>query len=372
MIQFLGLRDVNSRYDSEISSAIQRVLNSGWYLEGDELAGFEREYSAYIGTKHCIGCANGLDALSLILRGYIELGYMKEGDEVIVPANTFIASILAITNNGLVPVLVEPDIRTYQIDDSLIESSITSRTKAIMIVHLYGQCSYTSKIKALCERYSLKLIEDNAQAHGCMYGGKDKTGSLGDAAGHSFYPGKNLGAMGDAGAITTNDEELANAVRSLGNYGSARKYVFQYRGVNSRLDEIQAAVLRVKLAHLDEDNALRKDVARSYIENIKNARIILPVVPDYQAHAFHIFSIRCADRDALKKYLSDNDIQTNIHYPIAPHKQDCYRDWASRDLPITERIHAEELSLPMSPVLRTDEVAKVIATINRYPEHGAS
>ena len=277
MIKFLDLQQVTAKYKDEIHEAVNRVIDSGWYLQGKENEKFEADYSAYIGTKYTVGCANGLDALIWIFRAYVEMGIMKAGDEVIVPANTYIASILAISENGLRPILVEPSIETYQIDDSKIEEFITERTKAILIVHLYGQCAYTEKIGELCKKYNLKLIEDNAQAHGCLFKGK-KTGSLGDAAGHSFYPGKNLGALGDAGAVTTNDKELAEIVRSVANYGSTRKYVFKYIGRNSRLDEIQAAVLDVKLKHLDEDIAIRKEIAKYYINHITNPNIITPII----------------------------------------------------------------------------------------------
>ncbi|MDY4043711.1 MAG: DegT/DnrJ/EryC1/StrS family aminotransferase [Marinifilaceae bacterium] len=365
MIPFLSLKQVTGKYSAEIHEAVSRVIDSGWYLQGQENENFERNYSKYIGTKHTIGVANGLDALIWIFRAYKELGVMRDGDEVIVPANTYIATILAITENNLVPILVEPSIDTYQIDDSLIEERITARTKAICIVHLYGQCAYTEKIGELCKKYDLKLIEDNAQAHGCVFNGK-KTGSIGDAAGHSFYPGKNLGALGDAGAVTTNDDQLAEAIRSLANYGSSRKYVFKYAGRNSRLDEIQAAILDVKLRHLDEDIELRKQIAKYYIEHITNPRIILPKVFDWQQHVFHIFTIRCAERDRLQQYLTDNGIQTNIHYPIPPHKQECFKEWNHMTLPITEKIHAEELSLPMSPVMTLEEVEKVVAILNAW------
>lgn len=365
MVKFLDLQKVTSKYADEIHEAVNRVVNSGWYLQGQENASFERHYSDYIGTKYAVGVANGLDALIWILRGYIELGVMKPGDEVIVPANTYIATILAITENGLKPVLVEPNINTYQIDDRLIEKAVTPRTKAVMIVHLYGCCAYTEKIGEICKKYNLKLLEDNAQAHGCVFNGR-RTGSLGDAAAHSFYPGKNLGALGDAGAVTTNDKELADTIRALANYGSAKKYVFRYIGRNSRLDEIQAAVLDVKLRHLDEDNALRRQVARYYLENIKHPEIILPKVEDWDRHVFHIFPIRSSRREELQKYLSENGVQTIIHYPIPPHKQECYKDWNSRSFPITEKIHAEELSLPMSPVMEEEEIRTVVDTINRW------
>ena len=364
-VPFLSLKDVTEKYKHEIHEAALRVIDSGWYLQGTENEKFEADYAHYIGTKYCVGCANGLDALIWIFRAYIELGVMKPGDEVIVPANTYIATILAITENGLVPVLVEPDINTYQIDGSLIESKITEKTRAITIVHLYGQCAYTEQIASLCKKYNLKLIEDNAQAHGCLYNGT-KTGALGDAAGHSFYPGKNLGALGDAGAVTTNDEALAKTIRSLANYGSQKKYVFQYCGRNSRLDEIQAAILDVKLKHLDEDLQLRKAVARRYIEGIKNPKITLPSVTDWNAHVFHLFPIRCQKRDKLQNYLTENGIGTNIHYPIPPHKQECYKEWNSLCLPVTEKIHNEELSLPMSPCLTDEQVNYVIEVINRW------
>ena len=335
MIKFLDLQKITQKYSDEIHEAVNRVVDSGWYLQGKENETFEMNYAQYIGTKYTIGCANGLDALILIFRAYIEMGIMDPGDEVIVPANTYIASILAISENGLKPVLVEPSFETYQIDDSKIEEVITARTKAILIVHLYGQCAYTDKIGELCKKYNLKLVEDNAQTHGCKFNGR-KTGSLGDAAGHSFYPGKNLGAFGDAGAVTTSDDELAKAVRAMANYGSQKKYVFKYCGRNSRLDEVQAAVLDVKLKHLDEDITIRKKVAKYYIEHITNPQIILPIIKNWDAHVFHIFTIRTNKRDELQKYLLDNGVQTIIHYPIPPHKQECYKEWNHLTLSITE------------------------------------
>jgi dTDP-4-amino-4,6-dideoxygalactose transaminase len=365
MIHFLDLQKITAKYSDELHAAVNRVVDSGWYLQGKENEQFEKNYAAYITTQYAIGVANGLDALIWILRAYIELGVMKTGDEIIVPANTYIASILAITENGLVPVLVEPDINTFQIDENKIEGAITPKTKAIMIVHLYGQCAYTDKIAYLCHKYNLKLIEDNAQAHGCLYNGR-KTGSLGDAAGHSFYPGKNLGAFGDAGAVTTNDEELANTVRALANYGSRKKYVFEYTGRNSRLDELQAAVLNVKLKYLDADLALRKQVAKYYMEHITNPKIVLPIVNDWDAHVFHLFPIRTKRRDELQKYLSDNGVQTIIHYPIPPHKQACYKAWNHLSFPITEQIHCEELSLPMSQCLMEADIKNVVKIINKY------
>ena len=362
MVKFLDLQKITQKYSIEIHEAVSRVIDSGWYLQGQENEKFEANYSTYIGTKYAIGCANGLDALIWIFRAYIEMGVMKVGDEVIVPANTYIASILAISENGLKPVLVEPDLNTYQIDDKRIGEAITSKTRAILIVHLYGQCAYTEKIGDLCKKYNLKLIEDNAQAHGCLYNGK-KTGSLGDAAGHSFYPGKNLGAFGDAGAVTTNDQELAKVIRAIANYGSTKKYVFKYIG---RLDEIQAAVLNVKLKYLDEDVAIRKEVAKYYIDNVRNPKIIVPIVNDWDSHAFHIFPIRCTQRDELQKYLADNGVQTIIHYPIPPHKQECYKEWNNLSFPITEQIHNEELSLPMSSVILKKEQKIVIDLLNRF------
>lgn len=365
MIKFLDLQKVTRKYAEEIHEAVRRVVDSGWYLQGEENAKFEKHYADYIGTKHCVGCANGLDALIWIFRAYIEMGVMKTGDEVIVPANTYIASILAITENGLKPVLVEPDIRTYQIDDRRIEEAITERTKAILIVHLYGQCAYTERIGELCGRYDLKLVEDNAQAHGCLYKGR-KTGALGDAAGHSFYPGKNLGALGDGGAVTTDDEELAKVIRALANYGSTQKYVFKYAGRNSRLDEIQAAILDVKLKHLDEDVALRKQMAKYYVEHIVNPLITVPCVEDWNAHVFHLFPVRCGRRDELQQYLLEHGVQTVIHYPIPPHKQECYEEWNGLELPVTEQIHREELSLPISPVMEEEEVNEVVRVLNGF------
>lgn len=367
MIKFLDLQKVTQQYEGEIKEAINRVVDSGWYLQGKENERFEANYATYIGAKHCIGVANGLDALRLILRAYIEMGIMQEGDEIIVPANTYIASILAITDNRLKPILIEPSINTLQIDDSLIEQAITSKTKGIMIVHLYGQCAYTDKIAELCNKYDIKLIEDNAQAHGCMFNGR-KTGSLGDAAGHSFYPGKNLGAFGDAGAVTTNNEELAKLVRTLANYGSSKKYVFEYQGLNSRLDEIQAGILNVKLKHLNADTKHRKDVARYYIENIKHPDVTLPIVTDWDAHVFHLFPIFSARRNELQEYLEGHGVQTLIHYPVPPHKQACYDLYDYLTLPITEKIHMEELSLPISPVLSQKEGEFIVQTINNWIE----
>lgn len=365
MIEFLSLKKITEKYSDEIHDAVSRVIDSGWYLQGIENEMFEKNYGNFIGTNHCIGVANGLDALRLILKGYIALGIMKEGDEVIVPANTFIASILAITDNGLIPVLLEPNINTFQIDDQKIEAAITKKTKAIMIVHLYGQCAYTDKVGEICEKYNLKLIEDNAQAVGCKYK-KRRTGSLGDAAGHSFYPGKNLGAFGDAGAVTTNDKELAEIVRILANYGSTVKYKFDYRGLNSRLDEIQAAILGVKLKYIEEDNNRRKEVARYYIENIKNEVVMLPDVQDWDAHVFHLFPVLCTQRDKLQQHLKHYGVQTLIHYPIPPHRQIAYKEWNNKTFPVTEKIHAEELSLPISQVITDEELEIVVRAVNSF------
>ena len=365
MIKFLDLQKITEKYSDEIYEAVKRVVDSGWYLQGEENKRFEKNFATYIGTRHCIGCANGLDALIWIYRAYIELGIMKPGDEVIVPANTYIATILSITENGLRPVLVEPKFDTLEIDDDKIEEVITPRTKAICIVHLYGRCAYTEKIGELCKKYNLKLIEDNAQAHGCRFG-EQRTGSMGDAAGHSFYPGKNLGAFGDGGAVTTNDEVLANAIRALANYGSTRKYVFKYTGRNSRLDEVQAAVLDVKLKHLDEDNAHRQMIANYYYDHITNPLIKLPTRLLDANNVYHLFPILCERRDDLQKYLSENGIQTLIHYPIPPHQQECYKEWNHMSFPITERIHQQELSLPISPVMDEKEASLVSEIINLF------
>ena len=363
MIKFLDLKRINDAFEPELSQAVKRVLDSGWYLFGNELHAFEHEYGQFTGTRHCIGVANGLDALRLILRAYLELGLMQEGDEIILPANTYIASILAVSDNRLVPVFVEPDINTYNIDPDKIEEKITSRTKGIMIVHLYGQNAMHPEIQRLVEKYKLKLIEDNAQAHGCYYGDK-RTGSLGDAAGHSFYPGKNLGALGDAGAVTTNDDKLATVIRALANYGSSQKYTNDYMGLNSRLDEIQAAILRVKLQRLDKDNQLRHEIASLYLDHITNSDITLP--KPKASHVWHLFVIRTRNRDELQKYLADHNVQTMIHYPVPFHKQIAYKDWNHMSFPISERIHSEVLSLPISQAMNRKDVEYVIDQLNQF------
>ena len=382
MIDYLPLKEINAMHGQEIASAVQDVVTSGWYLRGEQTMQFETSYAEYIGTRHCIAVANGLDALTLILRAYIELGKLHVGDEVLVPANTYIASILSITENGLVPILVEPRIDNFQIDDSLLEYAVTDRTRALMIVHLYGCCAYTEHIAAFCKAHNLILIEDNAQAHGCIYNpssasvpslGESQgdpncrpTGSLGHAATHSFYPGKNLGALGDAGAVTTDDDSLAELIRTIANYGSSRKYVFDYLGRNSRMDELQAAVLRVKLKYLDEDNERRRQIALRYAREIHNEAIIVPSEDYCSNSVHHIFPVLSPRRDALQQYLAEHGVQTIIHYPIPPHRQRCYAQWAELSLPITERIHREELSLPCHPAMTDEQAQTVIDLLNRF------
>lgn len=361
MIKFLDLKKINERYRKEFDSRIKNVLDSGWYILGNECRVFEENFAKFIGVKHCIGCANGLDALNLIIRGF---GF-KQGDEIIVPANTYIASILAISENGCTPVLVEPDIETYNINPDLIEEKITNKTKAIMVVHLYGQAVKMQKIKEIAKRHNLKIIEDSAQAHGSIYNGV-KCGSLGDASGFSFYPGKNLGALGDGGCITTNDDELAKKIRAIANYGSDYKYHHIFKGINSRLDEIQAAILDVKLKYLESDNKRRREISKYFRENITNPAIILPKTYDEKAHVWHIFAVRVQDRCKFQNYLEKNNIQTNIHYPTPPHKQGAYKEWQNLNLPVTEKIHNEIISLPMSPVLEDNEVEKIVEVVNGY------
>jgi dTDP-4-amino-4,6-dideoxygalactose transaminase len=364
MIKFLDLQKINESHAEELRKVATEVIDSGLYIQGAYLQRFEANLVSYVGTKHAIGVANGLDALRLILKAYIEMGVMQEGDEIIVPANTFIASMLAISDSKLIPVLVEPDINTYNIDPSLIEAKITNRTKAIMIVHLYGQNAMLPAIQQLVDKYNLKLIEDNAQALGSMYENK-RTGALGHAAAYSFYPGKNLGALGDGGAITTDDDKLANVVRTIANYGSIKKYTHQYKGLNSRLDEMQAAFLDVKLKYIDKENNRRREIANYYCYNIKHKDIILPK-PATDSHVWHLFVIRNINRDRLQHYMTANGIQTLIHYPVPPHKQGAYKEWSDLVLPITEQIHNEVLSLPISPVLTDLEVEEVVKVINLF------
>ena len=356
MIDFLNLKKVNSRYDNEIRSAIDSVLGRGWYLKGIAVEAFENDFAKYTNRKYCVSCANGLDALTLMLRAYIEVRRLTEGDEVIVPANTYVATILSVTANRLTPILVEPDINTLQIDDQLIERAITPRTKAILIVNLYGHDAFTPHIAEICQRHNLLLLEDCAQSHGIP--------TQGDAQAHSFYPTKNLGALGDAGAFTTDDKQIADIVKAMANYGSSRKYVFDYIGRNSRMDEIQAAVLSVKLRYLDNDNRRRKEIAQFYFDNISNPRVTLPYQRRVEDNVFHIFPIFTSERDNLKSYLQEKDIQTDIHYPLPPHKQKCYCQWNHMSLPITEHIHQCELSLPIAPYLTTEEVSAVTDAIN--------
>src|SRR6476620_10834658 len=372
MIKFLDLQKINAQYADELKQVAAEVIDSGWFLMGERLSRFEEKLAAYIGANHAIGVANGLDALRLILKAYMDMGLMSEGDEVIVPANTYIASVLAITDNRLKPVLVEPNPTSFNLNIDLVEQHITPKTKAIMVVHLYGQVSWNEKLSALAKKYNLKVIEDNAQAIGAEWNGT-KTGNLGDAAGFSFYPGKNLGALGDAGAVTTNDDELAARIRALGNYGSRKKYVNEFQGVNSRLDEIQAAFLEVKLKYLDGENQYRRQLAAQYLTGIKNDSIGLPI-PDNTAfdyadnteHVWHLFVIRHKERNRLQQYLEEKGIQTLIHYPIPPNKQLAYKDMNNTDYPITNAIHDEVLTLPLSPVMSEAEVATVIKAINSF------
>lgn len=374
MIKFLDLKKINDQFEPFLSQAVSRVLDSGWYLLGKEVSEFEKEYARYIGTDYCVGCANGLDALRLIFKAWLELGELQEGDEVIVPANTYIASILAVSDNRLTPILVEPDTVCYNIDPYKIEEKISKKTRAIMVVHLYGQNGMHPEINRLAEKYNLKIVEDNAQSQGCYFGNQ-RTGSLGHAAGHSFYPGKNLGALGDGGAITTNDAKLAKVIRALANYGSAEKYVNKYQGLNSRLDEIQASILRVKLNKLDESNQKRRNVADFYLKHIENNTIGLPIITDRDipvlnngTHIWHLFVIRCKYRNQLQQYLHNNGVQTLIHYPIPPHKQKAYEYWNNDNYPISEAIHDEVLSLPISPVIDLDEVLKICKLINEWKQ----
>ena len=361
MIKFLDLHKINERFRTQMDARLKEVLDSGWYIQGKQDELFEKHFAEYIGAKYCVGVANGLDALNIIIKAY---GF-GAGDEIIVPANTYIASILAISENNCIPVLVEPSLKTYNIDPDLIEEKITPHTKAIMVVHLYGQAVQMEKIWQIAKKHNLKIIEDSAQAHGAIYQGK-KAGNLGDVAGFSFYPGKNLGCLGDGGAITTNDKNLADKIRAIANYGSDKKYHHIYKGINSRLDEFQAALLDIKLPSLDKDNSRRREIAKYYRNNIKNPLIILPQVYAEEAHVWHIFAVRTKERERLQKYLEDNNIQTNIHYPTPPHKQGAYKEWANLSFPVTEEIHKTILSVPISPVLKDDEVKKIVDFINSY------
>ncbi len=365
MVKFLDLKSINNQYSDELKEACSRVIDSGWYILGEEVEAFEQDFSSYCGTKYCIGVANGLDALTLVLRAWKELGKLQDGDEVIVPANTYIASILAITENNLKPVLVEPDKDTYNLDAEILESAITSNTKVILPVHLYGQISPMDKIMQLANKYGLLVLEDCAQAHGAELNGV-KAGNWGHAAGFSFYPGKNLGALGDAGAITTNDEQLFQVLVALRNYGSHEKYKNKFQGVNSRLDEMQAAILRVKLKYLDDEIKNRRNIARNYISNIYNDNIVLPKWNEEKQHVFHLFVIRTTYRDNIQSYLLDKNIQSLIHYPIPTHRQEAYPSLSNQSYPITEMIHKTVLSLPLSPVLDDVNVNRVIDAINSF------
>lgn len=360
MLKYFDLQRYTAQHHEQLQEAVRRVVDSGWYLLGNEVNAFEKAYAQYIGTAHCVACGNGLDALSLIFKAYIEKGLLHQGDEILVPANTYIASIISITSNGLVPILVEPHPDTFQIDAQQLAKHIGRRTKGLLIVHLYGKCAFTDDLVSVCTQHQLLVIEDNAQAHGCLWNGQ-RTGSIGHAAGHSFYPGKNLGALGDAGAVTTNDEEQANIIRALGNYGSSKKYVFDYVGQNSRMDEVQAAVLNEKLKWLDRDNERRVAIAQRYINSIRNTDVTLPTEAYLANNVFHIFPVLCAKREQLQLELHQRGIETIIHYPIPPHKQHCYSEWNGLSLPITERIHREELSLPLNPIMTDEEVDMVIA-----------
>jgi dTDP-4-amino-4,6-dideoxygalactose transaminase len=372
MIPFLELKSINAKYRNDLIDAVTRVIDSGWYIQGDEVSAFESEFATYCGTKHCIGVASGLDALTLTLRAWKELGKLKEGDEVIVPANTYIASILSITENGLVPVLVESVLATYNLCPKKAEAAVTAKTKAILPVHLYGQMADMPAIMELAERHDLLVLEDSAQAHGASINGI-KSGCWGDASGFSFYPGKNLGALGDAGAITTDDDELANMLRAIGNYGSHKKYENLYKGVNSRLDEVQAAILRVKLRHLDAEIVQRRQVARAYINGMVHTPLILPLSAGeaaltLESHVWHLFVLRTEHREALQTHLLEAGIQTLVHYPIPAHKQQAYKNlsWPQAPLPITEAIHSQVLSLPISPVMKSEQVQSVIKAVNGF------
>tara|TARA_B110000027_G_C16116419_1_gene300362 strand:+ start:472 stop:1572 length:1101 start_codon:yes stop_codon:yes gene_type:complete len=365
MIKFLDLQKMNAQYEQELKDAANRVIESGWYLMGKELESFENNYADFCKVKYALGVANGLDALRLIFKAYIEMDVMQKGDEVIVPANTYIASVLAISDNGLIPVFVEPNIKTYNLDSSKIELAITPKTRAILTVHLYGQNSCDERMLAICKQYNLKLVEDSAQSHGAKWKGK-VSGSIGDVAGHSFYPGKNLGALGDAGAITTNDKTLAKTIAAMRNYGSHKKYENIYQGLNSRLDEIQAAFLNVKLKHIQKDVFERRRIANYYLKHIKSRAIILPKVLNEEGHVWHLFVIRTVKREELQKYLYNNGVEIIIHYPIPPNKQKCYKEMNNIDFELTNQIHSEVLSLPISPVMTYEEINQVVKLINNW------
>lgn len=365
MVKLLDLQAITMQHGDEYKTAINRVIESGWFLQGNENKQFETDFAKYIGTEKCVAVANGLDALYLLMRAYKEMGIMQDGDEIIVPANTYIATIIAITRNNLVPILVEPTWENLEIDINKIEVAITPKTKGVMIVHLYGRVAYDDRLGEICKRHRLKLMEDCAQSQGCAWKGV-KTGALGDVAAHSFYPGKNLGAFGDAGAVTTSDVELVSVIRALANYGSQKKYVFKYVGMNSRMSELDAAVLDVKLKYLDEDNARRQQLAAYYYEHIKNPQITLPARISDENNVYHQFPVFCERRDELQQHLTEHGVQTLIHYPIPPHKQECYRAWNNRSYPITEKIHAQELSIPMSQVVSEEEAMEVVSAINSF------
>lgn len=364
-VKYFDLKPLNDSFEPQLTQAIQRVLHAGWYLLGSENEAFEKEFADYCGVKHCIGVANGLDALSLVLNAWMEMGHLQEGDEVIVPANTYIATILSITRTGLKPIFVEPDPKTFNLNPSLIEKHLSNRTRVLLPVHLYGQCAEMKTINAIALKYGLKVLEDAAQGHGSIYQGK-RTGNLGDAAGFSFYPAKNLGCLGDGGCVTTNDDALADCVRVLANYGSSEKYINRYKGINSRLDELQAAILRVKLARLDVDNDKRRDIARCYMAGIQRTTIQLPTIKDFKAANFHVFPILSDHRNALQAYLTSKNIQTLIHYPIPPHKQEAFKEWHERSYPVTESIHERILSLPISPMQTQVETDYVCQCINQF------
>jgi dTDP-4-amino-4,6-dideoxygalactose transaminase len=368
MIKFLDLQKINSQYSTELKEAASEVIDSGWFLQGEKVKKFEENLSSYLKTKHVIACANGLDALRLILRAYKEMYLLKDGDEIIVPANTYIATILAITDNNLHPVLVEPDEKTYNLDLTKIENSITVKTKAVLVVHLYGLICWSKELEDTAKKYNLLLIEDNAQAIGARWVDGRMSGSLGHAAGLSFYPGKNLGALGDSGAVATDDDEVARIVRAVGNYGSTKKYVNEFKGLNSRMDEIQAAFLSIKLKYLDNENEIRRGIADFYIKNIVNRKLTLPTLTgiNRESHVWHLFVVRSNDRDNFQKYLLEKGIQTLIHYPIPPHKQQCYNEYNKLNYPLTSLLSDEVVSLPVSPVLNEQEIRSVVEIINLW------